>query len=144
MGFRFWIVVAGLLGAMGVLIGAMGAHLFTDNLSGERAVFFEKAWRYHMLHVIAILACSWMIWIFEYRFEGVGSWSARLAATCFAFGILLFSGVLYLQAIAGGSPTVPLVPMGGMSFVFGWIMIAVSGFRLPRFDKSDGDKASHL
>jgi len=134
MGFRFWVVVAGLLGAMGVLMGAMGAHMFAGDLIGERAVFFEKAWRYHMLHVMAILASAWLIWIFEYRFDGKGAWSARLAAICFALGILLFSGVLYIRAIAGGSPTLPLVPVGGMSFILGWIMITVSGFRLPSFN----------
>ena len=133
MGFRFWIVIAGLLGALGVMIGAMGAHMFADALDGEKAVFFEKAWRYHMLHVFAILFCAWLVWVFDHGMESGGSWSARLAALFFFFGILLFSGVLYLQALAGGSPTLPLVPAGGICFIFGWVMVMVSGFRIPRF-----------
>lgn len=133
MGFRFWIVIAGLLGALGVMMGAMGAHMFADALDGEKAVFFEKAWRYHMLHVFAILFCAWLVWVFDHGMESGGSWSARLAALFFFFGILLFSGVLYLQALAGGSPTLPLVPVGGISFILGWVMVMVSGFRIPRF-----------
>lgn len=133
MGFRFWIIVAGLLGALGVLIGAMGAHTFADALAGEKAVFFEKAWRYHMLHVFAILFCSWLIWVFDHGMESHGSWSAKLAAFFFFLGIILFSGVLYIQALAGGSPTLPLVPVGGISFILGWVMVMISGFRIPRF-----------
>ena len=133
MGFRFWIIVAALLGALGVLIGAVGAHMGAGPLEGDQAVFFEKAWRYHMTHVFAILFCSWLIWVFDHGLESHGSWSARLAALFFFIGILLFSGVLYIQALAGGSPTVPLVPIGGMSFIAGWVMVMISGFRIPRF-----------
>ncbi len=133
MGFRFWIIVAGLLGAFGVFMGAVGAHMYADILTGDKAVFFEKAWRYHMLHVFAILFCSWLIWVFDHGLESHGSWSARLAATFFLFGIVLFSGVLYMQALLGGSPTLPLVPAGGISFILGWMMVMVSGFRIPRF-----------
>ena len=131
---RFWIAMAGLLGALGVVIGAMGAHMFADDLTGERAVYFAKAWRYHMIHVPAIFGCAWLIWLFEGDLEGRGSWSARLAAACFTFGIVLFSGVLYLQAIIGDMPALPLVPVGGMSFILGWLMIMVSAFRLPAID----------
>ncbi len=133
MGFRFWIIIAALLGALGVIIGAMGSHMLGDTLSGDRAVFFEKAWRYHMLHVLAILFCAWLIWVFDHGLESHGSWSVRLAAVFFFFGIVLFSGVLYLMAIFGGQPVVPLVPAGGISFILGWMMIMVSGFRIPRF-----------
>ena len=133
MGFRFWIIIAGLLGALGVIAGAMGAHVFEGRLEGEAAILFEKAWRYHMIHVFAILFCSWLIWVFDHGMESHGSWSARLAATFFFFGIVFFSGILYLQAMAGGGPTVPLVPVGGMSFILGWLLVVLSGFRIPRF-----------
>jgi uncharacterized membrane protein YgdD (TMEM256/DUF423 family) len=125
--------MAALLGALGVLIGAMGTHIFVDTLVFEKAVYFEKAWRYHMIHVFALLFCSWLIWVFDHGLETHGSWSAKLAAVFFLVGILLFSGVLYLQALAGGQPRIPLVPVGGMSFILGWVMIMVSGFRIPRF-----------
>ena len=133
MGFRFWIVVAGLLGISGVAIGAMGAHVFADQLQGDALGLFEKAWRYHMLHVFAILFSAFLIWIFDHGLETHGSWSARLAAGFFLIGILLFSGVLYVQALAGGGPKLPLVPVGGISFMLGWLMLIVSGVRLPRF-----------
>ncbi len=133
MGYRFWIIVAGLLGALGVFLGAMGAHMLADNLTGDKAVFFEKAWRYHMIHVFAILFCSWLIWVFDHGLESRGSWSARLSAVFFFFGILLFSGSLYLKAIMGGSPAIPLIPIGGMSFILGWVMVMISGVRIPRF-----------
>lgn len=133
MGFRFWIVVAGLLGALGVILGAMGAHVLNDSLQGHAAVLFEKAWRYHMLHVFAILFCSWLIWLFDHGLESHNSWSAKLAAVFFLIGIVFFSGVLYAQALAGGEPRVPIVPMGGTSFILGWLMLVVSGFRIPRF-----------
>ncbi len=133
MGFRFWIIVAGLLGALGVFLGAMGAHMLADTLIGDKAVLFEKAWRYHMIHVFAILFCSWLIWVFDHGLESHGSWSARLSAAFFFFGILLFSGTLYMKAIMGGSPNIPLIPIGGMSFILGWLMVMVSGFRIPRF-----------
>lgn len=133
MGFRFWVAIAGVLGALGVVIGAMGAHLFAADLEGHAAVLFEKAWRYHMLHVFALLFTAWLIWLFDHGLESHTSWSADIAAWCFLIGIIFFSGVLYLQALAGGEPRLPIVPLGGTSFIVGWIMIVVSGFRIPRF-----------
>lgn len=133
MGFRFWIALAGVLGAIGVVMGALGAHALSGNLDGHAGVLFEKAWRYHMLHVFALLSGAWLIWLFDHGRNGPGAWSAKAACWFFLAGILFFSGVLYVQALVGGQPALPVVPVGGTSFIVGWLLIAVSGFRIPRF-----------
>ena len=43
----------------------------------------------------------------------------------FLIGTVLFCGTLYLKAIAGWDAVVRLAPFGGVSFMLGWLVIAL-------------------
>ena len=49
--------------------------------------------------------------------------------TLVIFGIILFSGSLYLLAITGARWLGAITPLGGLAFIAGWVMLAVAALR---------------
>ena len=81
-----WIIVACLLGFIGVALGAFGAHGLKETLAeGKRAEWWSTAVDYHMWHVMGILFAGLL---HERRGRGAG------AALAFSVGILIFSGIV--------------------------------------------------
>jgi uncharacterized membrane protein YgdD (TMEM256/DUF423 family) len=109
---RPWIILAGLNGAMGVAMAAVGAHAFAGDPTAQEWV--AKAAQFQLIHALALLAAERM----------------PLAATAFFFGILCFSGSLYLKALglAQWLPG-PVTPVGGILLMAGWGLLALAGFR---------------
>lgn len=50
-------------------------------------------------------------------------------AFAFYLGILLFSGSLYLLALTGISSLGIITPFGGLSFITGWLLLALAALR---------------
>jgi uncharacterized membrane protein YgdD (TMEM256/DUF423 family) len=68
------------------------------------------------MHTMATFACA--------TFMQVGSRRARFAPAFFLSGVVLFSGSLY--ALAAGAPrwVGAVTPLGGLSFLIGWLVLA--------------------
>jgi uncharacterized membrane protein YgdD (TMEM256/DUF423 family) len=107
--------LAGISGAMAVGFGAYGAHA----LAGEptAAQWVEKASRYQMYHAVALLVVS--------RMQREGGRLVCLAGLLFAVGSLFFCGALYGLALAS-LPLNALAPVGGCSFILGWLALAAA------------------
>ena len=129
-----WIIVAGAFGAIGIAIGAFGAHGLPDWLAGQgyadeevsnRLETFETGARYHMFAALALLG----IGLAEQTVPG-GKWS--LPGWLLLTGACVFSGLLYALAVAGpgwrwlGA----VVPIGGLLQIGGWVAIAAAARRL--------------
>ncbi len=119
---RWSVVLAGLLGALGVGIGAFAAHGLEKNLLSQSLPLEEvadrlrqcdTAVRYHMIHVLALLA----IGLTAPR----ASMCLRGAITLFLLGIALFSGGLYSMVFLGEMGHWAIVPAGGMCLILGWL-----------------------
>lgn len=123
------IVLAGLLGVIGVIIGAYAAHglegfllkqsLETDAIV-KRLSQCDVAVRYHMLHTLAILALG---------LSRVRNKSASTAVLFWLFGICLFSGGLYSMVFLGKMGHWAIVPSGGLCFIIGWTAVVILGIR---------------
>jgi len=115
--------LSGILGCLAalaaVVLGAFGAHALKDSLAeaGTLAVW-RTAVDYHMWHALALVLCATL---------SNRGWSIRFAVILFAGGILLFSGSLYWLALEGPRWLGPVTPLGGLSFMGGWIAL-VSAF----------------
>jgi len=79
----------------------------------ERAVF------YHALHAVGLLVVSLMP-----RLGVTGEASAHWVCTLLLLGILLFSGSLYLLAVTGVRTLGAVTPLGGVSFIAAWLVLA--------------------
>jgi uncharacterized membrane protein YgdD (TMEM256/DUF423 family) len=116
---RTFLLIGSLAGALGVALGAFGAHGLRARLSPEMLAVFETAVRYHMYHAVALLALAALMT----RFDG---WLFLAAGWSFAIGILLFSGSLYLLALTGTRALGMITPLGGVAFILGWAFLAVA------------------
>ncbi|HIJ61868.1 MAG TPA: DUF423 domain-containing protein [Rhodospirillaceae bacterium] len=103
---------------MAVAAGAYSAHGGADG--GAASQWLEKGARYQMYHALALLALAQ--WAEEAGRAG------RLAGLLFCLGMLLFSGGLYAMALFSW-PVVPLIPVGGVSFIGGWLCLGLAAWR---------------
>jgi uncharacterized membrane protein YgdD (TMEM256/DUF423 family) len=128
-----WIAVGAVLGALGVAFGAFGAHVldgvlarlgFVADDAVHRTAIFETAVRYQMYHAIAIVLVGVLMT------SRTTSW-CNAAGWAFLIGVLIFSGLLYALVLTG--PTWrwlgAIVPIGGLSLIGGWILLAIGSLR---------------
>ncbi len=119
---RIWLVIAALNGALAVLAGAFAVHGLSQQLDAYALGIFETGARYHMYHALAIgLAALAM--------PSTASRTATWSAALFLAGIILFSGSLYAFAMTGERVFALVTPFGGVSFLAGWILLALAAWR---------------
>ena len=111
-----FLLVAAILGFLGVAFGAFGAHGLRNRLSPEMLAVFEIGVRYQMYHAFAVLIVA----IALARLDG---WIVRTAGWLFIAGILLFSGSLYAVALSGVRTFGAITPIGGVAFLAGWALL---------------------
>lgn len=104
------------LGLLGVAFGAFGAHGVADPAA--------KAWMqtgatYQLAHVLAALTAAGL------------PRPATGAAAAFMLGTVLFSGSLYAMALGAPRWMGAVTPLGGLAFLAGWAMLALSVRRQP-------------
>ena len=116
---RTFLLIGSLAGAVGVALGAFGAHGLRARLSPEMLAVFETGVRYEMYHAIALLALAALMT----RLDG---WLFHAAGWAFTIGILLFSGSLYLLALTGIRVLGAITPLGGVAFILGWAFLAIA------------------
>jgi uncharacterized membrane protein YgdD (TMEM256/DUF423 family) len=115
---RTVLLIAALLGAAAVLLGAFGAHALRDTLDDRALAIWHTAVEYQFWHVLATIAVALL------AREGAST-SLRIAAAAFAAGIVLFCGSLYALALGGPRIAGVITPFGGVAFIAGWIALAV-------------------
>jgi uncharacterized membrane protein YgdD (TMEM256/DUF423 family) len=107
--------VAAAFGFLAVALGAFGAHGLKDLLiSHGTTTIWEKAVLYHFIHTV-------MLYLLATRTPlPSGPWYS------FLIGILIFSGSLYLLAATNIRWLGAITPIGGVSFLVGWLWLATS------------------
>jgi uncharacterized membrane protein YgdD (TMEM256/DUF423 family) len=108
---RMWGILAGLSGFAAIVMGAVGAHAVAD---ARAAALVETASIYELVHAVVIL-----------RLCDAGGKYLSWARWAFLIGTVLFCGTIYLKATAGWDAAVRLAPLGGVSFMLGWLLIAL-------------------
>lgn len=104
--------------ALAVLLGAFGAHGLKNVLSPDMLAIYKTGVEYQFYHALGLL----LIGVTSTKFDSKWiRWSAILLVT----GIIIFSGSLYALAISGVKVLGAITPIGGLSFVAGWICMAV-------------------
>ena len=108
-------------GALGVALGAFGAHALSGRLAPSDLAIYETAVRYQMYHALALV--------------GLAAWShlhptvrLRWASRAFGIGVVVFSGSLFGLVLSGQRWLGAVTPFGGVLLILGWLLVAVEGF----------------
>jgi uncharacterized membrane protein YgdD (TMEM256/DUF423 family) len=125
MSGRLILLIAAVLGALGVSLGAFGAHAFRAHLEAtQRLDTFETAVRYQFYHTLALLALG-ILRLVRPEINTLGT-----IAWLWLGGIIIFSGSLYVLCFTGMRWLGAVTPIGGVLFIAGWVMLAVAVMRL--------------
>ena len=116
-----FVILGGLLAALAVGLGAIGAHALKSQLPAEQLATFHTAVQYQMYHAIGLVLVGLLglhrrsLW-----FDGAG-WAMLV-------GIVLFAGLIYAWLATGRRFFVYPVPVGGVAFIIGWVLLAIGAF----------------
>ena len=110
-----WIAVAALLGAIGVVLGAFGAHGLKTRLEPAQLASWQTAVQYHLVHALALLGLG--------LFASSSGRAVTLQGWLLTLGVVLFSGSIYALVLGGPRWLGPVTPLGGLCFVAGWLSL---------------------
>lgn len=129
---RTFLLSGALLGGVAVILGAFGAHALKRMVPPETVATFQTGVQYQMYHALALILVAIV-------FERTGQHALmQWSGNCFLFGILLFSGSLYLLTAMKATGKVGLegigiiTPVGGLFFVAGWLLFFISAIRMTK------------
>lgn len=126
MNGKAMMVAGSLLAALGVVLGAFGAHGLKKLVAPETVGTFQTGVQYQMYHAFALLIAG-LLWE-----RLAGSISLVWAGWSFIIGMLLFSGSLYALVMLKATNKVGLgglgilTPIGGLFFIAGWVFLAMA------------------
>jgi uncharacterized membrane protein YgdD (TMEM256/DUF423 family) len=121
------ITTASIFGLLAVISGAFAAHGLKQYLSASQLEIWHTGVQYQFYHVFALLFLS--------TFARPNNRLTSAAYYLFTFGIICFSGSLYLLAcrdLLGWDWLIvmgPITPIGGLMFIAGWASMALAAFR---------------
>jgi uncharacterized membrane protein YgdD (TMEM256/DUF423 family) len=113
---RAWILLGCSWAALGVVLGAFGAHLLKDTLPPNELANWDTAVRYQLVHALALVAFG----LFGERTSG-----RDYPGLLLLFGSFFFSGSLYALCLGFLTSVMgPITPLGGAMMICGWIGFA--------------------
>lgn len=108
-----------------VAIGAFGAHGLKSILTEELMQVYKTGVEYHFYHALGLL----LVGVISLNKPSRAlNWSALFLV----IGIMLFSGSLYLMAVTGIKWLGAITPVGGVSFIVGWVFLFVGVWRMKK------------
>ncbi len=122
------IITASVLGMLGVIAGAFAAHGLKQYLTPQQLEIWHTGVQYQFYHVFALLFVGIIA-------KANNNKLLTLSYYLFVYGIVFFSGSLYLLAcrdlIGWGWLNImgPITPIGGLLFIAGWFTLALAAFR---------------
>ena len=103
------------MGALGVALGAFGAHGLKAIISPEMLEVYRTGILYHLIHSAVLLTISLN-----------SKYNLTLPFYFILVGIILFSFSLYAYSITSILFFAMITPIGGVSLIVGWISIIYS------------------
>jgi uncharacterized membrane protein YgdD (TMEM256/DUF423 family) len=113
---------AAVLGFSAVILAAAGAHLLAES-GGAAQRSWDTALTIHFYHALALLALA-------AHMRHARSFVLAMAGWCFAAGVVVFSGSIYLNAASQVAIPTGLTPVGGMFLITGWFCLIVYFVRM--------------
>lgn len=118
---KLLLMLGALDAALAVVLGAFGAHGLKQHVSTARLDVWHTACEYQFYHALGIL----LIVLLAAQF------SSHLlpAAWVLLAGSVIFSGSLYLLVLTDTAWLGAITPIGGITLIAGWCILAWQTFR---------------
>ncbi len=121
------LLLAAILGALTVALGAFGSHglrdLIAQNEKGSE--YWHTATQYALVHAAALTGLAGFV-------ARENAWRLlRVATWCWFAGAIIFSGTLMAMALGAPKWFGAVTPVGGLGLLAGWALIAASLLRKP-------------
>ena len=125
-----WIALGSGLAGLSVLLGAFGAHSLKAHLTEKKLATFHTATEYLGYHALGLIVIGILIYILK---KGETAKKLKRSAIWIVVGIVFFCGSLYGLVFDGPRFLGPITPLGGLSFMIGWLTLAIN---LLKFSKN--------
>lgn len=114
--------------ALGVALGAFGAHGLKARLAPEQLAWWHTAVDYHLWHALGLLGIGLLL-LQQPHAGSVSFGGAKTAGWLMQFGIVVFCGSLYAMALGAPRWFGAITPIGGLAFIAGWLVLAWTAWR---------------
>lgn len=121
--YKIFLLLGSINAFLSVALGAFGAHILKSRIPANMLANYETGVQYHMAPALGLILVA--ILADKLGQGGLITW----AGWALFIGIIFFSGSLYVMALTGVRTLGAITPIGGMAFLTGWILLAVSSFR---------------
>jgi uncharacterized membrane protein YgdD (TMEM256/DUF423 family) len=125
---NYFLLIASVSGMLAVILGAFGAHGLENYLDAKMLQRFHTGVEYQFYHSLALLMISIL-------YKQISNRYLHYAGYAFLLGIVLFSGSLYLYVLTGNKSFAMVTPLGGLSFIMGWALLAFSARNFTHSEK---------
>ncbi len=111
-----FLLIAAASGFVSVTFGAFGAHALRGRLDDYHLRIFHTGVEYQFYHTLALFVVGMLLAVYKIH-------SLRWVGWAFTFGIVLFSGSLYVLALTRVKAWGAVTPIGGAAFLVGWLLL---------------------
>ncbi|MEB4591811.1 DUF423 domain-containing protein [Candidatus Thiothrix sp. Deng01] len=128
MQYNNFLMIGSLSGMLAVILGAFGAHGLENWVDAKMLQRFHTGVEYQFYHSLALLVIGLAYYKYNnkiYLYSGYA----------FILGIILFSGSLYAYVLTGYKGIVAVTPIGGVSFIIGWMLLFFSARKVADSEK---------
>lgn len=125
------LIKAAVLGCIGIILGAFGAHALKAVLTSEQLVSFNTGVRYQISHAIVLLFM--FLLTAKYNLK-----QFEIASKLIFWGTILFSGSIYILTLKNilGIELLkfagPITPIGGTLLIGGWLYLLIGAIKLEK------------
>lgn len=120
---RLALLISAVLLFIAVAAGAFGAHALKTRIDADLLAVYQTAVQYQFWHALGLLALGILIG------QRPNERAFRVAAWLLIAGMVLFCGSLYALALTGIRGLGAITPIGGVSFLAGWAVLAWAAWR---------------
>ncbi|HHL19007.1 MAG TPA: DUF423 domain-containing protein [Thiothrix sp.] len=117
---KLFFITGSLFGMFAVILGAFAAHGLQHSVNAKFLAVFHTGVDYQFYHSFALLVTGMLMHTFS------TSRLLKAAGIAFIIGIMFFSGSLYLYVFTANKLFGMTAPIGGLSFIIGWLLLTLS------------------
>lgn len=120
---KLFLIISSISGMLAVALGAFGAHALKNKLQSEGTLdTYQTAVQYQFYHTLALLAIAFLMTKYQSQWLNYAGYSMT-------FGILIFSGSLYILCFTGMKWLGAITPIGGLLFIAGWVCLLMTALK---------------